>query len=258
MYDVVVKTFTFVSSSTDQFLSFNVLLPPIPGTAVLFMATQCGFFFFFLLLLFFFAYSQRSQIGCLPYFHTWYGLSVNLECRSEMCCTRLVEKTGRNNSPSKHLCTTSSGYIFATKVCVENRNKKTVISNISFTCPHVVNFGPLAAEISWQVWGTPANFNGFRVLASLLHQRCSTEVNQNWHDVWPSPGLVHYIHFLGLLSEFCQVQNSLCIQDLHSPSLAVLLHGSWAVGVSQTLRRSAEGATDICQGSHYIVHRPTF
>ena len=183
MYDVVVKTFTFVSSSTDQFLSFNVLLPPIPGTAVLFMATQCGFFFFFLLLLFFFAYSQRSQIGCLPYFHTWYGLSVNLECRSEMCCTRLVEKTGRNNSPSKHLCTTSSGYIFATKVCVENRNKKTVISNISFTCPHVVNFGPLAAEISWQVWGTPANFNGFRVLASLLHRHHSMEVNQSVHAI---------------------------------------------------------------------------
>jgi len=35
---------------------------------------------------FFLAYSQRSQIGCLPYFHAWLGLSVNLECRSEMCC----------------------------------------------------------------------------------------------------------------------------------------------------------------------------
>jgi len=33
----------------------------------------------------------------------------------------------------------------------------------------MVNFGPLAAEIRWRVWGTPANFNGFRVLAALLH-----------------------------------------------------------------------------------------
>jgi len=33
----------------------------------------------------------------------------------------------------------------------------------------MVNFGPLAAEIRWQVWGTPANFNGFRILAALLH-----------------------------------------------------------------------------------------
>jgi len=32
-----------------------------------------------------------------------------------------------------------------------------------------VNFGPLAAEIGSGVWGTPANFNGFRVLAALLH-----------------------------------------------------------------------------------------
>jgi len=33
----------------------------------------------------------------------------------------------------------------------------------------MVNFGPLAAEIDPVVWGTPANFNGFRVLAALLH-----------------------------------------------------------------------------------------
>jgi len=41
---------------------------------------------------------------------------------------------------------------------------------MSSTCPHnMVNFGLLAAEIGWPVWGTPANFNGFRVLAALLH-----------------------------------------------------------------------------------------
>ena len=33
----------------------------------------------------------------------------------------------------------------------------------------MVNFGPLAAEIDPVVWGTPANFNGFRVLSALLH-----------------------------------------------------------------------------------------
>jgi len=32
----------------------------------------------------------------------------------------------------------------------------------------MVNFGPPAAEIGPVVWGTPANFNGFRVLAALL------------------------------------------------------------------------------------------
>jgi len=33
----------------------------------------------------------------------------------------------------------------------------------------IVNFGLLAAEICWWVWGTPVNFNRFRVLAALLH-----------------------------------------------------------------------------------------
>jgi len=43
--------------------------------------------------------------------------------------------------------------------------------------------GPLVAEIVLLVWGTPGNFNGFRVLAALLHgnlvvgisQTCSVE-----------------------------------------------------------------------------------
>jgi len=34
---------------------------------------------------------------------------------------------------------------------------------------NIVNFGPLAAVIVSLVWGTLANFNGFRVLAALLH-----------------------------------------------------------------------------------------
>jgi len=35
--------------------------------------------------------------------------------------------------------------------------------------PHnMVNFGPLAAKIGPVVWGTPSNFNGFRILAALL------------------------------------------------------------------------------------------
>jgi len=33
----------------------------------------------------------------------------------------------------------------------------------------MVNFCILAAEIVSLVWGTPANYNGFRVLAALLH-----------------------------------------------------------------------------------------
>jgi len=35
----------------------------------------------------------------------------------------------------------------------------------------MVNFGPLAAEICPIVWGIPANFNGFRVLACSVTAR---------------------------------------------------------------------------------------
>ena len=42
----------------------------------------------------------------------------------------------------------------------------------------MVNFGPLAAEIISLVWGTPANFNGFRVLAALLHYTLLVGISQ--------------------------------------------------------------------------------
>jgi len=52
-------------------------------------------------------------------------------------------------------------------------------SNISSICPdNMVNFGQLTAEICWRVWGTPANFNGFRVLAALLHGTLVVGVSQ--------------------------------------------------------------------------------
>jgi len=42
----------------------------------------------------------------------------------------------------------------------------------------MVNFGPLAAEIGLPVSGTPSNFNGFRVLAALLHGSQEVIVSQ--------------------------------------------------------------------------------
>jgi len=52
-------------------------------------------------------------------------------------------------------------------------------NNISSTCPHnMVNFGPLAAEIVSLVWGTPGNFNGFRVLPALLQGTLVVGVSQ--------------------------------------------------------------------------------
>jgi len=57
-----------------------------PGCWLLVMVALCNradHCIFALWFLFFLAWSQRSEIGCLPYFHTWCGLSANLECMSE-------------------------------------------------------------------------------------------------------------------------------------------------------------------------------
>jgi len=71
----------------------------------------------------------------------------------------------RQKSPSGHHRTTLSGYIFATKARINNRKKKLVKQQYLL---HVLTIW-WTAEIGWLVWGTPANFNWFRVLAALLH-----------------------------------------------------------------------------------------
>ena len=114
-----------------------------------------------------------------------------------------------------------------------------------------MNFSPLAAEIGLVVSGTSANFNGFRVLPWLLQRRRSSKANQTLHNVWPSPGLLHYIYIFGSscpVTEFYQVQNACYIQVLCSPILAALLHGTEVVGVSQMLRHGTRNEiTELSQ-----------
>jgi len=114
-----------------------------------------SFFFFFL--------------GCLPYFHTWCGLSANLGCMSETCCTRLAEIYDakiRHLGTIGQICRTISSQLRH----ISTIGKNMLSNNVSSTCLYnIVNFGPLAAEIGPVVWGIPANFNGFPVLAALLH-----------------------------------------------------------------------------------------
>jgi len=117
----------------------------------------------------------------------WCGLSANLGCRSETCCTRLAENTGRKTVAKNHhlgtiaqLCRAISSQLSH----VSTIGKKIVSSNMSSRCPHnIVNFGgfqPLAAEIDLTVWGTPANFNGFRDLAAFTAQQSSSECQPNF------------------------------------------------------------------------------
>ena len=175
----------------------------------------------------------------------------------------------RKKSPSAHERTTLSRCIFATKACIDNREK---LETAPHACPYnrSLQYGELPPT-NGLFGGTPANFNGFRVLPSLLQQRRSPEANQTLHDVWPSRALVRYIFiFRGSchLTEFCPVQNSLCVQLAFSYIGSVILHGTPAVGVSQTLRLGTRnGITELSQrtppiyirlGGHHVRHRPTF
>ena len=120
---------------------------------------------------------------------------MNLECRSEMCCTRLAANAGpkiAKNSPSGNNCTTLSGYIFASKACIDNNWNNLLISNVSPTWSHKVTIWLTSAHerlrTCWRVWGNPANFNGFHVLAALLHGTVLVGVSQilrRWAEAPP-------------------------------------------------------------------------
>jgi len=123
-------------------------------------------------------------------------------------CKYRTQKS-RQKSPSGHHRTTSTGDIFATRARIDNRKKSLSSSNTSSTCPYnMVNFGTLAAEILSSVWGTPGNFNWFRVLAPLLHGICSAGRPSRWAlahilvMVALCNRAVHYICALWFLSSF--------------------------------------------------------
>jgi len=74
------------------------------------VCNRADHYIFILFLLLFSFFSSRNLSGprldVYHYFHTWCGLSANLECRSEMCCRRLAEKTGRKKvTKNRHLGT---------------------------------------------------------------------------------------------------------------------------------------------------------
>jgi len=116
----------------------------------------------------------------------------------------------------------------------------------------MANFGPLAAEIFSLVWGTPANFNWFRVLASLLQRRRSTEANQTLHGVWPSPSRLHYT-FWQLLPRNGILPGTKF--SLRPPSLAL---SYWHVTARHSCSGREPNFAALSTGRHlYSVGRPS-
>jgi len=148
---------------------------------------------------------------------------ANLECRSEMCCTRLAlemqdPKIAKNWPPGHHRTTLSSYRpIFAIKACIGNPKKKLAKQQyLPHMSSRLVNFGPLAAKIGSLAWGIPGklNFNGFRVLAALYCiWHCSSGRQPNFAALnrgrhlylagWPSRwALAHIVVFFSFFITF--------------------------------------------------------
>jgi len=129
---------------------------------------------------------------------------------------------GCQKSPSRHHRTTSTGYISATKAHIDNWKKNLLSSNTFSTCPYNrVNFSPLAAEILSLVWGTPANFSGFRVLAALLHsQTAALNTGHHLHSTgWPSRWtLVHISSIINIFHIRTGIKKS-CLVDYFKTAL---------------------------------------
>ena len=102
---------SWLACSSD---ALDSLWPPyVIGQAIIFL--PCGFFFY---LYFFLAYSQPLEIGCLPYFHTWCGLSANLGCRPETSCALLAVNTGCKKNRHKFvICAPSYNFGTIVQLC---------------------------------------------------------------------------------------------------------------------------------------------
>ena len=98
-----------------------------------------------------------------------------------MCCSRLAANTGRKVAKNRHLGTIAQlcWAISSQLRHVSIIGKKLVKQQyLLYVATIWWTYGPLVAEIVSLVWGTPVNFNGFRVLAALLHGTLVVGVSQ--------------------------------------------------------------------------------
>ena len=139
----------------DDSTIITVIIVVVIMVAVWNRADHDIFMLWFVLLLSSFSFSSpnlsRRRLDVCHTSTQWCGLSANLRCRSETCCTRLAENTGRKKvAKNRHLgtiaqlCRAMSSQLRH----VSTVGKNLLSSNVSSTCLHnMVNFGLLAAEI---------------------------------------------------------------------------------------------------------------
>ena len=143
----------------------------------------------------------------------------------------------RKKSPSGHHHTTLSGYIFTTKARIGSQKKKLKQRYLL----HISSqYGKLQPTSGWDRFGSLGHPSKFQRVSRLGFITALTSLSAGQPNFARCLAIscsgTLYIHFKGscpiLVTEFCQVQNSRCIQFLHSFILAALLYGTRALGVS--------------------------
>jgi len=122
-----------------------------------------------------------------------------------MCCVRLAENTGRKKiakkSSSGHYPTTLSGYIFATKACIDNWKKLVKQQYLLHMSPQ---YGELCPTSGWDRFvslGHPCKFQRVSCLGSVTARHSSSGRQSNFAALnrachlysagWPSRALAH-------------------------------------------------------------------
>jgi len=113
--------------------------------------------------------------------------------------------------------------------------KKLLNSNIASTCPHDM----VSSTNGWDRFGSLGHPCKFLQVSGLGLVTATASLNGGQTNfarclAISCAGTLYTFWRLLPLTEFYQVQNSLCVQVVRSPIVAALLHGTRVVGVSQT------------------------
>jgi len=118
-----------------------------------------------------------------------------------MWCTQLAENTGlkiSQNLPSGHHRATLSGYIFATKACIDNLVKQQYLLP---TCPH--NMANLRPIKGWDRFSSLGHHSKFQRVLGLAFVTAATSLNRSQANfarcLAVSEAGTLYIHFRELL-----------------------------------------------------------
>jgi len=183
-----------------------------------------------------------------------------------MCCMRLAENTGRKKSPK--ICHLRTIAQLCRALSLQLRHVTTIGKKLikhQYLLHTSWQYGELWPISGWDRFGSLGYPSKFQRVLRVGFITAPTSLNgrkPNFARCLAISWAGTLYIFLGgscLLREFCQVQNSLCVQVLHCLVLAALLHGTWAMGVSQTLQRGTRnGIRDFYRGRHlYSAGRPS-